>query len=155
MQYYAKTYTADPKTGLLTPGEFLTEAKVAALGEDRIANMVERGVLAVTSGTPALTGEAATSEKPAVKNADKKAEKANEVANAEPAEDEEEDAGEGMEPEGEDGGNELPELDTEDGTDMSGEDGGDELPELDAADAIDAEDTPVKPAKKGGRRKTK
>lgn len=135
MQYYARTNTGTPETGLITKGEFLTEKQVAALGEDRLADMVKRGVLGVTGGKPALTGEAATSEKPVAEKAEK-AEKATEKANAETAADAEAE-------------------DAEDGVDMNGEDGGEELPELDAADAIDAEDTPVKPAKKGGRRKTK
>ena len=53
MKYYARTYTADPKTGLLSPGEFLKEEQAAALGKDRLAEMVARGVLcAVGSESP-------------------------------------------------------------------------------------------------------
>lgn len=140
MQYYAKTYTADPKTGLLTPGEFLTEAQVAALGEDRIANMVERGVLAVTGGTPAQTEAPAKSEKPAKKK-DKKPEPVTEAD----TEDEDEDD---TDSEDEDDGDE--------GDDGEAEDDEDELPELDAAGAIDEEEKPAeKPAKSGKGRKTK
>ena len=50
MKYYAKTYTADPKTGLLSPGEFLKEEQAAALGKDRLAEMVARGVLCAVGG---------------------------------------------------------------------------------------------------------
>ena len=96
MQYYAKTYTADPKTGLLTPGEYLTEAQVAALGEDRIADMVKRGILCAAGEKPAKPQQAAKSETPAEKKAEKAA----------PAE--EADAGEWAEAEE---GDELPELD--------------------------------------------
>ena len=151
MQYYAKTYTADPKTGLLSPGEYLTEEQVAALGEERIANMVERGILAVTGGKPAQTEENAESEKPAAKKPAKKAKAAAEEpeADADPEEDEE-----GGDLNGEKGDAD-PEED-EEGGDLNGEEGDGELPELDAADAIGEEEKPAEePAKKGGRRKTK
>ncbi len=131
MQYCAKTYTGDPKTGLLTPGEILTEEQVTALGEDRIASMVERGILAVTGETPAQTEQGAKSEKPAGKK-NKKPEPAAEETDAADEDDGEESEG------GED------------------EDNEEELPELDAADAICEEEKPAeKPAKSGRGRKTK
>ena len=135
MQYYAKTYTADPKTGLLTPGEFLTEEQVAILGEDRIANMVERGVLAATGDAPAQTEAPAKSEKPA----EKKGKKPEPVAEEADAEDEDD-----------------TESEDADEDDSEAEEDEDELPELDAADAIDEEEKPAeKPAKTGKGRKTK
>ena len=62
MQYYAKTYTADPKIGLITPGEFLDEKQVEKLGEEKIADMVERGILGVSRKAQAQ--ESAKSEEP-------------------------------------------------------------------------------------------
>ena len=133
MQYYAKTYTADPKIGVISPGEYLTEEQVAALGEERIANMVKRNILAATGSKPAQTKESAESEKPAAKKPAKKAKAA--------AEEQAQDA----DPE-----------DDDEGGDLNGEEGDGELPELDAADAIGEEEKPAEaPAKKGGRRKTK
>lgn len=136
MQYYAKTYTADPKTGLITPGELLTETQVDALGEDRIADMVERGVLGVTGGKPAQTEAPAKSEKPTEKR-EKKPAKAVEEADTE--------AGDAEDP---------ADADEDDGTE--GEEDGDEMPEIDAADLIGEDEEPAaQPAKKGGRRKAK
>lgn len=48
MLYYAKTNTADPRTGFIGLGEFLTEKQTAALGEEKIAELVMAGVLGVS-----------------------------------------------------------------------------------------------------------
>lgn len=134
MQYYAKTYTADPATGLITPGEFLTEKQETALGEERIAEMVARGVLGVMGKKPAQTEAPAKSEEPAKPKA--KAEKVNTKAKA--AQPEEESADE----------------DEDDG--IEGEEDGGDLPELDAAELIGEDEKPAaKPAKTGRGRKTK
>ena len=126
MKYYAKTYTGDPKIGLLTPGECLTETQAVALGEDRIADMVERGVLGVMGEAPAKAEAPAAPEAPA-KKAAKPARKAEKPADPE-----------------------------EDGEEIEAEEDEDDLPELDGAEAIDEEETPaVKPAKTGKGRKTK
>lgn len=45
MKYYAKTYSASPKHGLITPGEVLSDEQVTELGEEKIADMVRRGLL--------------------------------------------------------------------------------------------------------------
>ena len=134
MQYYAKTYTADPATGLITPGEFLTEKQEAALGEERIAEMVARGVLGAMGKKPAQAEAPAKSEEPAKPKA--KAAKADTKAKV--AQPEEESADEA-----EDDG-------------IEGEEDGEELPELDAAELIGEDEKPAATtAKKGGRRKTK
>ena len=126
MQYYAKTYTAEPKIGLITPGEFLTDEQAAILGEEKIADMVARDILGM-AGKKASTPKPAESEEPVAP-----AEDADDDADTEEA-DEADDAEESAE--------------TEDG---------DELPELDAAGEIgEEEEKPAeKPAKKAGRRKT-
>lgn len=45
MVYYAKVNTADPRVGLITVGEYLTDAQASALGEDLLEKLVARGVL--------------------------------------------------------------------------------------------------------------
>ncbi len=129
MKYYAKTYTADPKIGLLTPGEFLTEEQVAALGKDRLMDMMARGVLcAVGSNAP-------------------KAEKPDDQDAPDAGEDPDVDDADGDAEEGNDG--------SEDGTEDSEardddpEDEEEDLPELDGAGVIDEGGKPeVKSAKK-------
>lgn len=58
--YYAKTNTADPRVGLITVGEYLTDAQEKALGEDLLNALVQRGVLGVerdgAQPVPAETG---------------------------------------------------------------------------------------------------
>lgn len=51
MTYYAKTNTADPRTGFISTGEILTDAQVDALGEEKLTELVERGVLGIQGGT--------------------------------------------------------------------------------------------------------
>lgn len=50
MTYYAKTNTADPRTGFISVGEVLTDAQTDALGKDKLNELVERGVLGVSGG---------------------------------------------------------------------------------------------------------
>lgn len=95
MKYYAKTNTADPRTGFISTGEILTDAQVEALGEEKLQEMVARGVLGVQGGTN--------------KSAPKKPEKPAEPE-TEP-EDEPEDAEETIDAEDED---DLPTLDAGD-----------------------------------------
>ena len=45
MKYYAKTNTGAPKAGFITRGEVLTKKQEEALGEERLRDMVRRGVL--------------------------------------------------------------------------------------------------------------
>ena len=47
MMYYARTNTADPRVGLITVGEYLTDAQVKALGKEMLDALVERGVLGI------------------------------------------------------------------------------------------------------------
>lgn len=46
MKYYAKTNTADPRVGFLSVGCVLTEEEAGKLGEEKIRELVARGVLA-------------------------------------------------------------------------------------------------------------
>ena len=128
MRYYAKTYTADPKVGLLTPGEFLTDNQVDALGEDKIAEMAARGILGVTGAKAPKAQEAAKSDEP------EEAEVEAEVETEDEADADAED-----EAEGEEGGEELLELDA------AGEISVDEP----------TDEQPAKPAKKSGGRQRK
>lgn len=52
MAYYALTNTADPRTGFISIGEVLTDAQAAALGEDKLKELVACRVLAVCSEKP-------------------------------------------------------------------------------------------------------
>ena len=126
MRYYAKTYTADPKVGLLTPGEFLTDNQVAALGEDKIAEMAARGILGVTGAKAPKAQEAAKSDEP-------------EEAEVEAEVETEDEADADAEDEAEEGGEELLELDA------AGEISVDEP----------TDEQPAKPAKKSGGRQRK
>lgn len=47
MMYYARTNTADPRVGLITVGEYLTDAQAKALGKEMLDALVERGVLGI------------------------------------------------------------------------------------------------------------
>lgn len=87
MKYYAKTNTATPATGFITVGEVLTEKQAETLGEEKLRELVERGVLGATGESPRRP------EPPAVENAepaeDAEAEPEAEIAEmAEDAEDE-------------------------------------------------------------------
>ena len=46
MKYYAKTNTADPRVGFISVGYVLTEEEAGKLGEDKVNELVARGVLA-------------------------------------------------------------------------------------------------------------
>lgn len=94
MTYYTKTNTADPRTGFISVGEILTEAQADALGEDKLNELVERGVLGVSGGT----------EKPESKQT---------TPPDNPEEDDPEDDPEEAD-EGEDSGDDLPTLDAGD-----------------------------------------
>ena len=87
MDYYAKTNTGTPETGFISTGEYLTKEQVAALGEEKLRELVERGVLGATGESQRRP------EPPAVENAepaeDAEAEPEAEIAEmAEDAEDE-------------------------------------------------------------------
>ena len=47
MQYYAKVNTASPATGFISIGEVLTEKQAAALGEEKLNELVKDNVLGV------------------------------------------------------------------------------------------------------------
>ncbi len=61
MQYYARANTAHPAIGLISIGEVLTKEQAEALGAEKIAELLERGVLAACGGNP----QAAPSPTPA------------------------------------------------------------------------------------------
>lgn len=50
MQYYAKVNTAGPATGFIAVSEMLSEKQVEALGEEKVAELVSRGVLGIFGG---------------------------------------------------------------------------------------------------------
>lgn len=57
--YYATVNTGSPATGFISTGEVLTEEQAAALGEEKLAELVNAGVLAIggeTADEPAATG---------------------------------------------------------------------------------------------------
>lgn len=56
MVYYAKVNTADPRVGLITVGEYLTDAQASALGEDLLEKLVARGVLGRDAGSDGVDG---------------------------------------------------------------------------------------------------
>lgn len=63
MQYYARANTAHPAIGLISIGEVLTKEQAEALGAEKIAELLERGVLAACGGNPqAAPSPAATPE---------------------------------------------------------------------------------------------
>jgi len=132
MRYYAKTYTADPKVGLLTPGEFLTDNQVDALGEDKIAEMAARGILGVTGAKAPKAQDAAKSDEPEEAEVEAEIEADAEVE---------------------------AEVETDAEDEAEGEEGGEELLELDAAGEISVDEPtdeqPAKPAKKSGGRQRK
>ena len=145
MKYYAKTYTADPAIGLVTPGEYLTEEQKAKLGEERLASMTARGILCAEKDAPAAEEPA----KPA--KSEKKPAKAKEKAKAHdpvPAAEEE--------PADEDEADEEPTDEAEEEP-ADEDEAEEELPELDGAEAIaeEPEEKPAKPARKSGGRKAK
>ena len=53
MKYCALVNTASPGTGLITVGEVLTEKQMAALGADKINELVRDGVLDACGEAPA------------------------------------------------------------------------------------------------------
>lgn len=83
MVYYAKVNTADPRVGLITVGEYLTDAQASALGEDLLEKLVARGVLGRDAGSDGAD------------NANNGADNANNGA-AEDAPEDESDDGDGM-----------------------------------------------------------
>lgn len=67
MTYYAKTNTADPRVGFIGRGEVLTEKQAGALGENKLEELLKRGVLgrmddAEPTPEPAADAEAAEAE---------------------------------------------------------------------------------------------
>ena len=64
MQYYAKVNTAHPATGFITTGEVLTEKQARALGAEKIAELIERGVLAACGENPQAAPSAAPATPP-------------------------------------------------------------------------------------------
>lgn len=54
MLYCAKTNTADPRTGFISVGEILSDEQTAALGEEKLRELVERGVLEALGGGKAI-----------------------------------------------------------------------------------------------------
>ena len=95
MKYYAKTNPATPATGFISMGEYLTKEQVAALGEEKLRELVERGVLGVTGESPRSPEPTAVVKAEPAKDAEAEPE----AENAETAEDAED---------------ELPALDAED-----------------------------------------
>lgn len=63
MKYVAKVNTAGPRTGFISVGEILTDAQAEALGEDKLRDLVKRGVLGTMADQP-------SEEKHAPENAD-------------------------------------------------------------------------------------
>ena len=135
MKYYAKVYTGNPATGLIVPGEMLTEKQVEQLGEEKILELCARGVLGyMAEKTPAPKQEAPAPVPEAEQ--EEKTEKPDcaEDGSEDPADEDEQEA----EPNGEDAPAES-EIE-------------EELPELgDGEDLVsdgEAEPEPEKPAKK-------
>lgn len=138
MQYYAKTNTADPRTGMIHISEVLTEAQEEALGEEKLAELVQRGVLGILGGEAPKKQGKATDEKPVPETEEELEEGAEDEDEGEP-EDESEDESEGEA--------------EEEGDDDAG-DGEGEMPELSEDDVVE-EEKPAKPARKGKGGKTK
>lgn len=138
MQYYAKTNTADPRTGMIHISEVLTEAQEKALGEEKLAELVQRGVLGVLGGESQKKPGKATNKKPVPETED------------EPEEDTEDE----NEDETEDESEEDPEGEAEEEGDDDAGDGEGEMPELSEDDVVE-EEKPAKPARKGKGGKTK
>lgn len=90
MVYYAKVNTADPRVGLITVGEYLTDAQASALGEDLLEKLVTRGVLGRDAGS-----DGANNANNCADNANNGADNANNGA-AEDAPEDESDDGDGM-----------------------------------------------------------
>lgn len=110
MLYYAKTNTAHPKVGFITKGEVLTGEQAARLGDELLKRMTENGVLGMmieSESTEPVTLEMVIPE----------------VA--------------------------IPEEVIPKASEEAGEDGGEDLPELDGMDDIE----PAKPAKATKTRK--
>ena len=102
MDYYAKTNTGTPETGFISTGEYLTKEQVAALGEEKLRDMVKRGVLGATGESPRRPEPPAEKVKDAPEPEAEPEEQIEEEAEAEPAE------------EAEDAEDELPALDAGD-----------------------------------------
>ena len=58
MKVYARTNTGDPRTGFISVGDVLTRKQMEALGEVKIEELIQRGVLGV------LREETAPAEEP-------------------------------------------------------------------------------------------
>lgn len=139
MKYYAKVYTGNPETGLISPGEMLTDKQVKQLGEEKILELCGRGVLGQIPGKEAE----APAKEPEI------APETEEEPDATPDTEPEQDAEPDTEPEQ---GTE-PEIEGEQGTAPNSEEEPEteeELPELgDGEDLVsEAEPEPEKPAKK-------
>ncbi len=139
MKYYAKVYTGNPETGLISPGEMLTDKQVKQLGEEKILELCGRGVLGQMPGKEAE----APAKEPEI------APETEEEPDATPDTEPEQDAEPDTEPEQ---GTE-PEIEGEQGTAPNSEEEPEteeELPELgDGEDLVsEAEPEPEKPAKK-------
>lgn len=126
MDYYAKTNTGSPETGFITAGEYLTEEQKAALGEEKLRDMVKRGVLCAEGQAEKPEPEKPQTP-PAVEDAPE--------PDTEPEDTDEDDADDADDAE-------------------EAEEAEDELPALDAGDVIEDE-APAKPASKRGGRKGK
>lgn len=58
MKYYAKVYTGTPATGLIAPGEMLTDKQVELLGEEKVTELCGRGVLGIQDSGNAAEAKA-------------------------------------------------------------------------------------------------
>ena len=62
MEYYAKVHTASPATGFITMGEILTAKQAEALGDEKIRELIDRGVLGEVDASPTLRAEEPVTE---------------------------------------------------------------------------------------------
>lgn len=120
MKYYAKVFTGTPATGMIAPGDMLTDKQVSQLGEEKILELCGRGILGQMPGTEAE----AQREEPGAK------EKKSENAGAGP-----EDPADQDDPEAEPKGEDAPE-------DEDSEETEEELPELDDGEDLVSDDEP-------------
>lgn len=65
--YYATVNTGSPATGFISTGEVLTEEQAAALGEEKLAELVNAGVLAI--GGETAKGETDTDDQAGAESA--------------------------------------------------------------------------------------
>ena len=71
MKYCALVNTGSPGTGLITVGEVLTEKQMAALGADKINELVDFGKVGGIDGVLGACGEAPAAPRPAPEKAQK------------------------------------------------------------------------------------